>query len=111
MPNLPNCSKGDSNIYTYKYIYSNPPCYSYIQLYIYIYMYMYMYMYIYIHSHYVILSDIMIILDHGNIICVDTFFMIIIMHSFPDIEEKLFFDNGGPHLRTHNMHIILQHFK
>ena len=36
-------------------------------------------------------------------------FMIIIMHSFPDIEDYLFFDNGGPHL--HNMHIILQHFK
>ena len=31
----------------------------------------------------------MIILDHGNI-CVDTTFMIIIMHSFPDIEENVF---------------------
>ena len=48
--------------------------------------------------------------DHGNI-CVDTIFRIIIMHSFPDIEENMFFDNGGPHLHTHNMHIILQHFK
>ena len=65
---------------------------------------------IYTYSHYDILSDIMTILDHGNI-CVDTIFMIIIMHSFPDIEENLFFDNGGPHLHTHNMHIILQHFK
>ena len=35
--------------------------------------------------------------------------MIFIMHSFPNIEENLFFDNGGPHLHTHNMHIILQH--
>ena len=25
----------------------------------------------------------------------------IIMHSFPDIEEIRFFDNGGPHLHTH----------
>ena len=56
------------------------------------------------------LSDIMIIIDHRNIY-VDTIFMIIIMHSFPNIEEHLFFDNGGPHLHTHNMHIILQHFK
>ena len=39
----------------------------------------------------------------GNI-CVDTIFMIIIMHSFPDIEENLFFDNGGTHLHTHNLH-------
>ena len=62
------------------------------------------------YSHYDILSDIMTILDHGNI-CVDTIFMIIIMHSFPDIEENLFFDNGSPHLHTHNMQIILQHFK
>ena len=46
----------------------------------------------------------MLILDHGNI-CVDTIFMIIIMHCFPDIEENLFFDNGGPHLHTRNMHI------
>ena len=37
-------------------------------------------------------------------LCVDTIFMIIIMHSFPDIEENLFFDNGGTHLHTHNMH-------
>ena len=36
--------------------------------------------------------------------CVDTIFMIIIMHSFPDIEENLFFDNGGTNLHTHNMH-------
>ena len=44
--------------------------------------------------------------DKGKIgnICVDTIFMIIIMHSFPDIEENLFFDNGGTHLHTHNMH-------
>ena len=46
----------------------------------------------------------MLILDHGNI-CVDTIFMIIIMHCFPDIEENLFFDNGGPHLHTRNVHI------
>ena len=67
----------------------------------------------------------MIILDHGNI-CVGANFMIlscivfqimtklgfsIIMHSFPDIEENLFFDNDGPHLHKHNMHMILQHFK
>ena len=52
-----------------------------------------------------------IVLDPGNI-CIDTIFMIIIMHSFPDIEENKFhFDNGGPHLHTYNMHIILQHFK
>ena len=31
--------------------------------------------------------------------------MIIIMHCLPDIEENLFFDNGGPHLHTRNMHI------
>ena len=61
-------------------------------------------------AHYDILSDIMLIVDHGNI-CLDTIFMIIIMHSFPDIEENLFFDNGGPHLHTHNMHMILQHFE
>ena len=36
---------------------------------------------------------------------VDTMFMIIVMHSLPDIEEKLFFFyNGGTHLHTHNMH-------
>ena len=46
----------------------------------------------------------MLIIDHGNI-CVDTIFKINIMHSFPDIEENLFFDNGGPQLHTHNMHI------
>ena len=46
----------------------------------------------------------MLILDHGNR-CVDTIFMITIMHSFPYIEENLFFDNGGPHLHTHNMHM------
>ena len=63
-----------------------------------------------IYSHYDILSDIMNIHDPGNI-CVDTISMIIIMHSFPDIEENLFFDNGGPHLHTHNMPIILQHVK
>ena len=40
-----------------------------------------------IYSHYNILSDIVLILDHGNI-CVDTIFMIIIMHSFPDIEAR-----------------------
>ena len=27
----------------------------------------------------------------------------IIMHSFPDIEIR-FFDNGGPHLHTHNIY-------
>ena len=25
----------------------------------------------------------------------------IIMHSCPDIEEMMFFDNGGPNLHTH----------
>ena len=47
----------------------------------------------------------MIIIDHGNI-CVDTIFMIlcIIMHSFPDIEEIMFFDNGSLHLHTHNIY-------
>ena len=32
------------------------------------------------------------------------------MHSFPDIEEMRFFDNGGPNLRTHYMHIHKTHF-
>ena len=43
------------------------------------------------HPHYDILSDILIILDHGNI-CVDTIFMIIIIivHIFTDIEEMMF---------------------
>ena len=63
-----------------------------------------------IYRHYDILNNIMIILDHGNM-CVDTIFTIITMHCFPDIEDNLFFENGGPHLHTHNMHIILQHFK
>ena len=42
----------------------------------------------------------MIFLDHGNISrhqCHD-----IEMHSFPDIDEIRFFDNGGPNLHTHN---------
>ena len=34
----------------------------------------------------------------------------IIMHSFPDIEEIRFFDNGGPNLHTHNMHIHKTNF-
>ena len=63
-----------------------------------------------IYSHYDILSDIILIIDHGNI-CVDTIFVISIMHNFPDIEDNLFFDNGGPDLHTHNMHMVLQHFK
>ena len=63
-----------------------------------------------IYSHYDILGDIMSIIDHENI-CVDTIFMIIIMHNFPVIEENVFFDNGGPHSHTHNMHMILQLFK
>ena len=46
----------------------------------------------------------MIILDHGNI-CVYAIFMIIIMHSFPDI-ELFCYNDVGPHLHTHNMHII-----
>ena len=61
------------------------------------------------YSHYDILSDIMIILDHGNI-CVDTIFMIIIMHSFPDIDEIMFFYNGCPHLHTHICIFKRQHF-
>ena len=42
------------------------------------------------HAHYDILSDIMIILDHGNILCRHHFHDII-MHSFRDIEEMRFF--------------------
>ena len=61
----------------------------------------------YLHTHihilyYNILSNIMIILDRGNI-CVNTICHGIIMHSFPfpDIEEIRCFDDGGPHLHTH----------
>ena len=43
----------------------------------------------------------MIILDHGNM-CRHHFHDIT-THSFPDIEEISFFDNGGPHLHTHNI--------
>ena len=35
---------------------------------------------------------------------------IIIMHSFPDIEEIRFFDNGGPNLHTHTMYIHKTNF-
>ena len=58
--------------------------------------------------YYNISSDSMIILDHGNI-CVDTNFMIIMMHSFPDIDEIRFSINGGPHLHTHICIFIRQH--
>ena len=58
-------------------------------------------------AHYDILSDIMIILDHGNM-C-RHHFNDIIMHSFPDIEEIRFFDNGGPNLYTH-ICIFIRHF-
>ena len=36
----------------------------------------------------------------------------IIMHSCPDIEEMMFFDNGGPNLHTHIYICIFirQHF-
>ena len=34
----------------------------------------------------------------------------IIMHSFPDIEEMRFFDNGGPNLHTNICIFIRQHF-
>ena len=34
----------------------------------------------------------------------------IIMHSFPDIEEMRFFDNGGPNLHIHICIFIRQHF-
>ncbi len=34
----------------------------------------------------------------------------IIMHSFPDIEEIRFFDNGGPNLHTHTMYIHKTNF-
>ena len=34
----------------------------------------------------------------------------IIMHSFPDIAEIRFFDNGGPHLHTHICIFIRKHF-
>ena len=34
----------------------------------------------------------------------------IIMHSFPDIEEMRFIDNGGPNLHTHICIFIRQHF-
>ena len=32
------------------------------------------------------------------------------MPSFPDIEEMMFFDNGGPNLHTHICIFIIQHF-
>ena len=32
------------------------------------------------------------------------------MHSFPDIDEIRFFNNGGPHLHTHICIFIRQHF-
>ena len=60
------------------------------------------------HAHYDILSDIMIILDHGNM-CRHHFHDIV-MHNFPDIEEIRFFDNGGPNLHTHICIFIRQHF-
>ena len=53
-----------------------------------------------IYSHYDILSDIMLIIDHENIIC-RHYFHDIIMNSFPDIEEIRFFYNCDPHLHTH----------
>ena len=34
----------------------------------------------------------------------------IIMHSFLDIEEMTFFDNGGPNLHTHIMHFHKRNF-
>ena len=34
----------------------------------------------------------------------------IIMHSFPDIEEMRFFDNGGPNLQSRICIFIRQHF-
>ena len=34
----------------------------------------------------------------------------IIVHSFPDIEEMMFFDNGGPNLHTHICIFISQPF-
>ena len=34
----------------------------------------------------------------------------IIMHTFSDIDEIRFFDNGGPHLHTHICIFIRQHF-
>ncbi len=37
-------------------------------------------------------------------------FQDIIMHSFPDIEEMRFFDNGGPNLHTHICIFIRLHF-
>ena len=35
--------------------------------------------------------------------------LVFFFQSYPLL--SLIFDNGGPHLHTHNMHIILQHFK
>ena len=60
------------------------------------------------HAHYDILSDIMIILDHGNM-CRHHFHDII-MNNFPDIEEMRFIDNDGPNLHTHICIYIKQHF-
>ena len=74
-------------------------------------MYTHMHARTHTHAHYGILSDIMIILDHGNInIICRHHFHDIIMHSFPDIEEMRFFDNGGPNLHTHICIFIRQHF-
>ena len=67
-----------------------------------------------LHTHallyYNILSDSMIILDHGNMCRYQSHD--IIMHSLPDIDEIRFFDNGGPNLHTHKIICIFirQHF-
>ena len=58
--------------------------------------------------YYNILSDSMVILDHGNI-CAHTFHDII-MHNLSDIDEIKFFDNDGPHLHKHICVFIRQHF-
>ena len=59
--------------------------------------------------YYNILSDSMIMLDHGNM-CRYQFHDNIIMHSLPDIDEIRFFDNGGPNLHTHICIFIRQNF-
>ena len=58
--------------------------------------------------YYNIISDILIILDHGNM-CRHQFHDII-MHNLSDIDEIKFFDNGGPHLHTQICIFIKQHF-
>ena len=59
--------------------------------------------------YYNILSDSMIILYHGNIMCRHQFHDII-MHNLSDIDEIKLFDNGGPHLHKYICVFIRHHF-